>query len=266
MDVRPGGVWRFVMHGPDGTDYQNRITYREVAKPERLVYAHGGGDDVEPVSFEVTVTFADRGGKTEVTVRMLFPTAEARNETAEKYGAVEGLTQTLERLGDEAAASGPGVFVVSRTFDAPRELVFKAWTEAERLAQWWGPAGMAVRVHSLDLRPGGVFHYSMKSPQGQMWGKFVYRDIVPPSRLVFVVSFADAAGNVVRAPFSAEWPLEVLSTLTLEERDGKTTITMRGVPINATEAERKTFEAGHGSMKQGWGGTLDQLAAFLAKK
>lgn len=68
---------------------------------------------------------------------------------------------------------------------------------------------------------------------------------------------------MTRAPFSADWPMEVLSTLTFVERDGKTTVTMRGVPVNATEAERRTFEAGYESMQKGWAGTLDQLDAYL---
>ena len=99
FDMRPGGVWRFVMHGPDGTDYQNRITFEEVARPERLVYRHGGGDDVHPVQFHVTVTFEDLGGsKTRLTMKGLFATAAIRDEVAAKYGAVEGAQQTLERL------------------------------------------------------------------------------------------------------------------------------------------------------------------------
>jgi uncharacterized protein YndB with AHSA1/START domain len=99
MDLRPGGVWRFVMHGPDGTDYQNRITYDEVRAPERLVYRHGGaGGDLKPVQFHVTVTFEDVGGKTRLTMRMVFPSAAERDRVAEKYGAVEGAKQTLERL------------------------------------------------------------------------------------------------------------------------------------------------------------------------
>ena len=85
---------------------------------------------------------------------------------------------------------------------------------------------------------------------------------MPPERLAFVSSFSDAQGNTVRAPFSETWPLEVLSTVTFAERD-KTTVTMRGVPINATEAERQTFQGMHGSMRQGWGGTLDQLTEYL---
>ncbi len=78
-------------------------------------------------------------------------------------------------------------FVITRTFDAPRDLVFKAWTEAERLAQWWGPKGCNITVSKLELRPGGTFLYSMKMSNGPaMWGKFVYREIVAPERLVFV--------------------------------------------------------------------------------
>ena len=104
MDVKAGGVWRFVMHGPD-RDYQNKITYLEVVKPERLVYKHGGTGDkedreIEPVSFQVTVTFAEQGGKTRVDMRMAFPSAKARDYVVKTYGAVEGLAQTLGRLED----------------------------------------------------------------------------------------------------------------------------------------------------------------------
>lgn len=94
MDVRPGGVWRYMMHGPDGTDYPNRVTYLEVTPPERLVYDHG---DFEKVHFQVTVTFADQGGKTALTMRSLFPTAAARDAVA--HYAIPGAQQTFDRLG-----------------------------------------------------------------------------------------------------------------------------------------------------------------------
>ena len=199
----------------------------------------------------------------------LFPSAAARDLVVKEYGAIEGGTQTPEALAEHlptmTAAPAEQAFVVTRVFNAPRELVFKAWTEPGRLRHWWGPNGFTMRVAKLDLRPGGVFHYGMRAPNGQdMWGKFVYREIVPPERLAFVVSFSDENGNTVRAPFSATWPLEVLSTVTLTERDGKTTLTMQGVPVNATEIERKTFADGDTGMQQGWAGTLDQLAAHLA--
>ncbi|HUL93171.1 MAG TPA: SRPBCC domain-containing protein [Burkholderiales bacterium] len=98
MELKPGGVWRYVMHGPDGRDYQNKVTYLEVVEPGRLVYTLGGGDDVEPLSHHVTVTFADLGGKTRIDMRMVFATAEARTHVIETYGAFEGLKQHLGRL------------------------------------------------------------------------------------------------------------------------------------------------------------------------
>lgn len=99
MDFRPGGSWRFTMHGPDGTDYPNRIAYTSIKKNDSLKYDHYGHEDGEndPPHFKSTVTFEDRGGTTRVTLRMLFPTKEARDETV-AFGAVEGGKQTLGRL------------------------------------------------------------------------------------------------------------------------------------------------------------------------
>ena len=102
MDVRPGGRWRYLMHGPDGTDYPNLIEYREVSPPERLVCDHGD-DDGGPPAFYVTITFADKGGKTEVTQRMQFPSVEARDRTIEHVGALEGAKQHLGKLADYLA-------------------------------------------------------------------------------------------------------------------------------------------------------------------
>jgi uncharacterized protein YndB with AHSA1/START domain len=116
-------------------------------------------------------------------------------------------------------AEAPKEFTITRVFDAPRELVFKAQTEAEHLSKWWGPKGYTMLVAKLELRPGGTFHYSMRSPEGhEMWGKFVYREIVAPERIVFVNSFSDESGATVRAPFAPDWPLEVLNMLTLSTR------------------------------------------------
>ena len=141
-----------------------------------------------------------------------------------------------------------------------------AWTEAEHLARWWGPKGFPISVVKLDLRSGGVFLYSMRFPEGhEMWGKFVYREIAEPGRLVFINSFSDAEGGVTRHPLSPTWPLEVLSTVTFAEHDGKTTVTLKGIPVNATELEIKTFEDGYPSMQQGFSRTLDKLAAYLER-
>ena len=102
MDARPGGIWRFLMHGPDGTDYPTKIVYTEVVKPERLVYAHGDDNGSDSREFHVTVTFTESAGQTVVTMRMLFATAEERNQTA-AFGAIELGNQTLERLAEHLA-------------------------------------------------------------------------------------------------------------------------------------------------------------------
>ena len=259
MDFRPGGAWRFIMHGPDGRDYQNKSIYREIVKPERIRYSHVSG----PL-FEATVTFTEEGNKTRVEVRMLFESVELRDRTAREYGAVEGLQQTLSRLGD--ALSKGFEFVMSRTFDAPRDLMWKAWTEEDRLAQWFGPKGVKTFHSKNDLRVGGIYHYGLRNPDGsEYYGKWVYREIRKPERLVFIVSFSDANGGVTRHPMAPDWPREILSAITLEERQGKTTVTVRWSAYNATETERKTFEAGRDSMKEGWTGTLDQLEAYLPR-
>ena len=96
MDVRPGGEWRFTMHGPDGTAWPNVVTYQEVVAPERLVYLHG--DDKEPDMFHNTVTFDDQDGKTALTMRAVFKTAAAREFVVRERGAIEGGKQTVARL------------------------------------------------------------------------------------------------------------------------------------------------------------------------
>lgn len=156
-------------------------------------------------------------------------------------------------------------FVISRVYDAPRDLVWRACTEPERMRQWWGPKGFTVVASKMDLRPGGIYHYGLKAPDGsEMWGKFVFREVSPPQRLVFINSFSDAAGGITRHPMSPNWPLELLSVFTFdEEPGGKTRFTVRWSAHNASEDERKVFDTSHASMQQGWGGTLDQLAAYL---
>jgi uncharacterized protein YndB with AHSA1/START domain len=104
FDMREGGLWRFVMHGPDGRNYDNRITFDAIEKPNRLVYHHGGGDDVEPVQFRTIVTFDDIGGnKTRITFHATFPSAEERERAIREYGADKGAMQTLSRLADYVA-------------------------------------------------------------------------------------------------------------------------------------------------------------------
>lgn len=156
-------------------------------------------------------------------------------------------------------------FIITRVFDAPRDLVWQALTDLEHLSHWMSPAGTERVPGSMDLRVGGVYHYGMKAPNGQsMWGKWIFRDIVAPERLVVVVNFSDADRGVTRHPMSATWPLATLSTTTLTDAGAGTRMTLHWQALDATGEETATFDGAHAGMTQGWGGTMDQLAAYLA--
>jgi uncharacterized protein YndB with AHSA1/START domain len=165
-----------------------------------------------------------------------------------------------------AQSPGERPFVISRTFAAPVQRVWNAWTKRDELMQWFGPKGVTMPAAKLDFRPGGIFLYCLRLPDGkEMWGKFVYREIVPLKKIVLVNSFSDAQGGITRHPFSPSWPLEMLSTTTFVEEHGQTKITIEWAPLNASAEERKIFDSSHDSMNQGWSGTLEQLTAYLAK-
>jgi uncharacterized protein YndB with AHSA1/START domain len=105
MDVRAGGVWRYVMHGPDGTDYPNESIFTEIIPYERLVYRlTGGRKGGPPVQIEKIASFEEEDGRTRVTMRMVFASAEARDRNVREYGSIEGGKQTLERLAEHLSA------------------------------------------------------------------------------------------------------------------------------------------------------------------
>ncbi|MGZ3788103.1 MAG: SRPBCC family protein [Bacteriovorax sp.] len=157
-------------------------------------------------------------------------------------------------------------FIISRTFDATGDLMWKMWTDPEHMKKWWGPKGTTIKYSKIDLRPGGTNHYCMISPDGQeMWGKQVYREITKPKRLVFENSFSNELGELTRHPLSPTWPLEMLTTITFMENNGKTTVTVEWIPMSANAEEIKTFDSGRGSMTQGWSGSFDVLEAYLSE-
>jgi uncharacterized protein YndB with AHSA1/START domain len=255
IDVRPGGVWRFIMHGPDGRDYQNQIVFDEIMKPERIVYSHNG-DEGEPVRFTTTVTFAERGGKTELTMRMVFPSAGERDRVIKEYLAIEGGNQTLARLAEHVAkisgaTPATGDLEITRVFDAPRELVFKMWTDPKHVAQWWGPGGFTNPVCELDLRPGGAILIHMRGPDGTVYPMAgAYREIAEPERLVFTSAALDENGDPV---------FEILNMVTFADAAGKTKLTLHARVLSATgKAARYLVGA-----EMGWTQSLQRLAEYV---
>jgi uncharacterized protein YndB with AHSA1/START domain len=149
---------------------------------------------------------------------------------------------------------------ITRVFDAPREVVFKAWTEPERFARWWGPKGWTTPFCTIDPRPGGRIHFCMRSPEGvEIWNGGVYREVDPPARLVCTDYFADEAGNPVPPThygMSPDFPAEALVTVTFEDVGGRTRLTFRqSIPVSlATRV----------GAQQGWNETFDRLVEYLA--
>lgn len=270
MEVAPGGVWLYTMHGPNGQDYLTKVVYDEVVQPEKLLFTMSDvNEDGSGDSFKVSMVFEENDAKTTLHMRMVFASAADRDRIVNESGAIEGNRQTFDKLEKYLPTmqdADKQDLILVRELNAPRELVYKVWTEAEHLAHWWGPVGMGIKIHRFDFEPEGIFHYSMEAPNGfTMYGRFRFVEMNAPEKLVFVNSFADAEGNIIRTDMLPNWPLEVHNTLTLTENNGKTTLTLRGRPINATEAEIKAFNGNKQSMQQGFGGTFAQLEAYLQK-
>ena len=289
-DFRKGGTWLFVMHGPDGTDYQNLIRYDEIVAPSRIAYRHGDPSGDGTKDFRTTVTFEPMGDGTQITLRAVFESPEIRDKVLAEVNAIEGGNQTLGRLDaylqlatskleDPSMAAKPtksikpakpaksksvAPFIISRTYDAPRSAVVKAWTEEKELMKWWGPKGGKMLSAKMDLRPGGMFLYSMQSIDFKMWGKWIIKEVDLPNKLVWLNCFSDPRGNTVSFAMMPDFPKELLTTVTFTETNGKTTVTIISDPSDCSKSEQQAFDSIRESMQGGWGGSLDVLGDVLA--
>jgi uncharacterized protein YndB with AHSA1/START domain len=166
-----------------------------------------------------------------------------------------------EKKNGSATKSAKQEIAITRVFDAPRELVWKMWTEPEQMKQWWGPKNFTAPVCRMDLRVGGKYLYCMRSPEGKdYWGTGIYNEIVKPSRLGYTDSFADEKGNVVSASqyeMEGDWPLELHVTVTFEENQGKTKITLQHVGVPPGKMSDMC--------RAGWNESFDKLDEALEK-
>jgi len=155
--------------------------------------------------------------------------------------------------------------ILTREFNAPKQLVFDAWTQPEHLKNWMFPQqGWTNEYLSADIRPGGSDHYKMIAPDGhEMWMLTKYEEINEPDGLVFVQYFSNEAGDILPNPMMPNWPQELRTSIVLEETDGKTLLTLTWQPINPTREEAETFDHSRDQHGNGWGGGFDQLTAYL---
>jgi uncharacterized protein YndB with AHSA1/START domain len=146
-----------------------------------------------------------------------------------------------------AAATADRELIVSRLIDAPRKLVFMAWTNPEHVARWWGPQGFTTTYCKMDVRPGGAFRVCMRSPDGaDLWKRGIYRDIVEPERIVFTFAWEDAAGNPGH---------ELLTTVTFVEHGSGTKLTLHQAVFQTVEARE--------SHRAGWTSCLERFAEYI---
>lgn len=247
IDLRVGGAWRRILRTPDGNEHAFKGVFREIAMPERLVYTECSDDpSVGSPEWVTTVTFEEHDGKTKLTSMLLHKSKEARDGHL-KAGMEAGAAHSLDRLAEHLDTQEREI-VITRVFDAPREIVFKAWTDPERLKRWWGPKHFTNPVCEVDARPGGAIRIHMRGPDGTVYPMTgVYHEIVEPERLIFTASALDAKGDPL---------FEQLTTVTFEEHSGKTKLTLHASFSNIRlEAARHLAGA-----EVGWNMSLDRLA------
>ncbi len=267
-DLRNGGIWKYTMHSADGTNYENLTKYLEVEKHRKLVYDHGATETTDPL-FRVKALFSEENGKTKMDMTMTFADAKAA-ETSSKFIKKAGGEATWDRLAEflEKKIGGKEKFVINRSFEVPREQMFKLWTDREHLAQWAAPAGFTMKYNRCDLKEGGSSFYSMSDGKDvTMYGRCQYSEIRKPDRIVYTQQFCDEKENITRHPMAATWPENMLTVVKLsEEGPDRTRVTLTWEPSgNCTQEEMATFIQARGGMTQGWAGSFDKLEEYLAK-
>ncbi len=267
-ELRPGGIWHYTMHGPDGTGYPNKTLYHEVETHKKLVYDHGGYDDRPPL-FRVTVLFSEiADGKTQMDMTMTLATPEAAEEISKHIKRMGG-NATWDRLAEylEKASTGKETFVIARSFDAPIDLMFEMWADPKHLSQWLPPTGFTMEYLRSSIEPGKrTFWMMTNGGQVKFYGHCEYLKIDKPQTLVYTQQFADEYENVSRPPMMPNWPETLLITVVLtEEGPERTRVTVTSEPHgDITREELDAFIDERAGMTQGWTGSFDKLETLLA--
>lgn len=239
-ELKPGGIWHYTMHGPDGTDYPNKTLYHVVEKYSKLVYDHGGYDERKPL-FKVTVTFKEVKGKTEMDMTMAFESSEVREQMG-KFIKAAGGNSTWDRLAEylDKETEGKDRFVINRSFEAPIDLLFKMWTDPEQFSKW-----------------NESFKYN---------GNSKYLEIKEPESIVYTHQFTDENGKVAKHPGAPVWPETLLvKVLLASESPEQTRVTVTMEPYgHASPEEIAAFVKERGGMTMGWTGSFDKLETLLS--
>jgi uncharacterized protein YndB with AHSA1/START domain len=252
IDARTGGAIRIEMLAPDGTIYPMSGRFQEIVPIERLVFQSSALDDQGRSLFDVlnTVTFAAEGDATRLTLEAKAIALHHANAPDYLKGMDQGWRQSIERFA-AACASLPASdreMVITRVIEAPRPLVWQAWTDPSHLPQWWGPKGFSCETKEIDIRPGGVWRFTMIGPDGTRYpSRISYQEIVPPERIIYVIDDDDHG----MTSFG--------STAIFEDLGETTRVTMR-VTFDSAETRKSMLNFG---ALEGGRSTLECLAEHV---
>lgn len=261
IDICEGGVWRYTMHGPDGTDYPNRIIFKKIIPDTIILYDHDNDDDQHPFAFIAEVTFTEKGAQTLVTTTLTFKDNDTYNQ-AMTHGAKEGGIQHLQRF-EEHVLSLNG-FKITREFDIPPKDMFDLWTNLDHLSKWMGPKGAEMEILSGNIQEGQTFRYKMNaSSPTPLYGKITYLELSPPHRLQYIQQFTDENGTPCPPPFDAPWPISMKTTISFEPVNNKTLLSLVWVTVDASEEQQHTFDTNKQNMAMGWSGSFEVLEDYI---
>ncbi len=149
---------------------------------------------------------------------------------------------------------------IEKTFNAPKEILFKAWGNYDLLQKWWQPPEMTLSILNLEFKPGGKFHYLLESQDGfRIYGLWIFQEIMPPDKLVFSNAYANENGSIIQAPFSNSWPKRIINELNFRQLNGQTLMDFKARPFQFTSLESATFAENVENIRHGLNTTFERL-------
>jgi uncharacterized protein YndB with AHSA1/START domain len=263
-EFKKDGNWSFVMHGPNGVDYQNEMVYGEIIPLEKIIIHH-----ISQPKFTITATFtAISSNRTQVDFSSLIDDPKVCDSI--KDFAILGNVEHQMKFEAEVAKLTneitPNEFIISREFKTNLDTMWKMFTEPSHMASWYGPKEITLGHFEMNFKRGGHYHFSMiAEDSNESWGKLHYIDIVKNTRLIYVTTFSNAKGEITRHPMAPMIPAELMTTVNFIKIDEHNTkIEIRWYPLNALPEEIKMFNDFHASFNMGWTGSLDRLEKVLS--
>ena len=252
-DFREGGHWRSIMHGPDGTDYPNRLIYKKITPPHLLEYLHDD-DGHSSQQFQGSLELKPEGDATRITLRARFASEAEAREMMERANAIEGGKHTLGRLAAFLEeVPGEFDFLLQREFPVSVETLFAAWTEPEHLLKWWGPQGFTTSNWQVNAQAGGEVSFVVHSPEGEAYPvKGNFHLVEKPTRLVYSLQSLTPQGAA---------GLDTKMELQLTPKGDGTHLRLKICVLNFS-ATGKTYLAG---LEPGWDQGLEKLKRVYPK-